>query len=84
VDDDNVSEEETERNYVFGIEITNVAPGIQPLECVILVKGIDMNTGSPTVSSVYSDGITPWEAIGLMSMEMERLRFMTVYATFQQ
>lgn len=77
----NDDEEEVEKQYVFGIEVSDLPEGIQPLEVLILVKGINMEDGSPTMTVIGSDGITPWEAVGMMHVEMERMKVMTVYAT---
>ena len=81
--DPDQNEEESEQQYVFGIEVPDMSPGVQPLECLILIKGIDMENGSPTLTTIGSQGITPWEAIGMMYTEIERQKFMTVYASFQ-
>ena len=76
-------QEEVEQQYVFGIEVPDITEGIQPLECLVLVKGINMEDGSPTMTAIGSAGITPWEACGMMSMELERMKFMTIYASMQ-
>lgn len=83
-DEDEVEEteeEEEEQEYLFGIPIPDVDEGIQPIECLILVKGVRMEDGSPTMTAMGSAGITPWEAVGMMSLEIERLKFMSVYAS---
>lgn len=77
-------EEEVEQQYVFGIPVPDINEGVQPLECLILIKGINMEDGSPTMTTIGSEGITPWEALGMMSMEIERLKFMTVYTSMTQ
>lgn len=80
--DDEVSEEEEgEQQYLFGIPIPDMNEGVQPLECLILIQGINMDDGSPTMTTIGSEGITPWMATGMMTMEIERLKFMTVYAS---
>lgn len=81
MDDDNLEEEEY--THVYGIQVPEMDTNIQPLECLILIKGINMDDGSPTMTSIGSDGITPWEAVGMMSMEIERLNFMTMYASMR-
>lgn len=73
-------EEDENQQYVFGIPVPDMNEGVQPLECLILIKGINMEDGSPTMTTIGSEGITPWEAIGMMDVEMERLKFMTVYS----
>lgn len=80
----NDDQEEVEKQYVFGIEVPDLSEGVQPLEVLILIKGINMEDGSPTMTVIGSDGITPWEAVGMMNVEMERMKFMTVYATMVQ
>ena len=82
------SEEEVpadeDQEYVFGIAVPDVSEGIQPLECIVLIKGIDMETGMPTMTTIGSEGITPWEALGMMNMEIERIKFMTIYSSVSQ
>lgn len=82
--EENEEQEEYEPQYVFGIEVPDMSPGIQPLEVIVLIKGINMEDGSPTLTTIGSQGLTPWEAIGMMYTEIERQKFMTVYASFQQ
>lgn len=68
-------EEETSKfEFCFGIPLPKLPPSLQPLECVILIVGIDMETGSPTMTSLGSEGMAPWTAVGLMSVEMHRLK----------
>jgi hypothetical protein len=74
-------EEETEINleeveeveYVYGIMMPTLPEGLQPLECVVLIKGIMMDSGQPTVTALGSEGMTPWEAAGMLQMEAQRL-----------
>lgn len=74
-------EEETEINldeveeveYVYGIMMPTLPEGLQPLECVVLIKGIMMDSGQPTVTALGSEGMTPWEAAGMLQMESQRL-----------
>lgn len=81
--DDEV-EEEDGQEYVFGIPVPSLDEDVQPLECMVLVKGIRMEDGSPTMTTIGSEGITPWEAVGMMVTEIERIKFMTVYASVSQ
>lgn len=73
-----------EEVFVFGIPVPNMTPNIQPLECLILIKGINMEDGSPTMTTIGSSGITYWESIGMMDLEIERIKFMSVYNTLTQ
>jgi len=73
-----VSDEEVtvpeEFTYVYGIEMPNLPPDLQPLECVVLLTGIDMETGSPTMTSLGSERMAPWVAVGLLETEAHRLK----------
>lgn len=70
---DEDGEDEEEINYVYGIEMPSLPEGLQPLECVLLLKGIMMDSGEPTVTALGSEGMTPWEAAGMLQMESARL-----------
>lgn len=70
LDDD---EEVEEVEYVYGIMMPTLPEGLQPLECVVLIKGIMMESGQPTVTALGSEGMTPWEAAGMLQMEAQRL-----------
>ena len=59
--------------YVYGICMPRLPEGLQPLECVVLIEGIQMDSGQPTVTAMGSDGMRPWVAVGLMRMEAARL-----------
>lgn len=59
--------------YAYGICLPRLPEGMQPLECVVLIEGIEMNTGQPTFTAVGSDGMKPWVAVGLLRMEAARL-----------
>lgn len=67
-------EEEEEYEYVYGIQMPKLPPDLQPLECVVLLTGIDMTTGSPTMTSLGSERMAPWTACGLMAVEQHRLK----------
>lgn len=68
------SDEELEAiEYCYGIALPALPEGLQPLECVVLIKGIMMDSGQPTVTALGSEGMTPWEAAGMLQMEAQRL-----------
>lgn len=70
----NLDDEELEAvEYVYGIMMPSLPEGLQPLECVVLIKGIMMESGQPTVTALGSEGMTPWEAAGMLQMEAQRL-----------
>ena len=71
-----MEDEAEEQTLVFGIPVPTIGGDVQPLECLVLVKGIHMETGTPTMTSIGSEGITPWEAMGMMQMEIERIKMM--------
>ena len=73
--------EEEGQTLVFGIPVEDVDANIQPLEVLVLVKGINMDTGSPMMITVGSGGIPIWEIIDMLDMELARLRNMALYAT---
>ena len=80
-------EEELEddgQEYCYGIPIASMTDGIQPLELVILVQGINMETGSPTMTMIGSEGITPWAAAGMMTIELERIKMMTIMHSYTE
>lgn len=82
--EDETNEEEVEEDgqvLVFGIPVEDMDANIQPLEVLVLVKGINMETGSPMMITVGSGGIPIWEIIGMLDMELARLRNMALYAT---
>ena len=66
-------EEVAEIEYCYGIALPSLPEGLQPLECVVLIKGIMMESGQPTVTALGSEGMTPWEAAGMLQMEAQRL-----------
>lgn len=59
--------------YVYGIEMPTLPDDLQPLECVVLIKGIMMDTGQPTITAMGSEGMEPWTAVGMMRIEQARL-----------
>lgn len=66
-------EEFEEITYVYGIPLPSLPEDLQPLECIVLIKGIMMSTGQPTITALGSEGLTPWEAAGMLQMESQRL-----------
>ena len=78
------NEVEPIQEYLFGIPIPSMNDNVQPLECLILIKGIDMETGGSTMTTIVSEGVAPWESLGMLSMEIERIKFMTVYTSMNQ
>lgn len=69
-----------EEVLVFGIPMPSMVEGFQPLECVVLIQGIIMDNGNPTMTSLGSAGMTPWVAVGLMELEIERLKMSYVFS----
>lgn len=66
-------QEKEKTEFIYGIEMPVLPEGMQPLECVVLVQGIMMDTGMPTITALGSDGMTPWMAVGMMAVESQRL-----------
>lgn len=87
-EEDNVEEPEAEEEedfddgceYVYGVCMPQLPAGLQPLEIIVLLEGIDMDTGQPTITAMGSDGMKPWTAIGLLRMEAARLEQGYIYA----
>lgn len=67
------AEEENDCIYVYGICMSQLPEGLQPLECIVLIEGIMMDTGQPTITAMGSEGIKPWAAAGMLRMEANRL-----------
>lgn len=63
-----------EQELVYGLPMPTLPEGLQPISCLVLIKGIDMETGAKTISSMGSEDMTPWEAVGMMSIESARLK----------
>jgi hypothetical protein len=59
--------------HVYGIAMPKLPEGMQPLECVVLIQGIEMENGMPTITALGSEGMTPWMAVGMMAVESQRL-----------
>ena len=73
-EDEEINLDEVEEiEYCYGIALPALPEGLQPLECVVLIKGIMMDSGQPTVTALGSEGMTPWEAAGMLQMEAQRL-----------
>ena len=79
-----VPEEEEEEiddgyEYVYGVAMPQLPPGLQPLEIIVLIEGIMMDTGQPTITAMGSEGMKPWTGVGLLRMEAARLEQGYVY-----
>ena len=77
---DETNEEEVEDEefddgceYVYGVCMSRLPEGLQPLEIVVLIEGIMMDTGQPTITAIGSEGMKPWSAVGMLRMEASRL-----------
>lgn len=66
-------QEEPHTEYCYGIEMPTLPEGLQPLDCVVLISGIMMDTGQPTITAMGSENMTPWMAVGMMAVESQRL-----------
>lgn len=81
-----VPEEEEEEEiddgyeYCYGVAMPQLPVGLQPLEIIVLLEGIDMITGQPTITAMGSEGMKPWSAIGLLRMEAARLEQGYIYS----
>lgn len=67
------AEEEGEYEYVYGIALPQLPEGLQPLSCLVLIEGIMMDSGQPTITAIGSEDMKPWVAVGIMRMEASRL-----------
>lgn len=65
--------------YCYGVSMPCLPEGLQPLEIVVLIEGIQMDTGQPTITAMGSDGMKPWTAVGLLRMEAARLEQGYIY-----
>lgn len=72
-DEEELEEYESECEYVYSICMPKLPIDLQPLECVVLIKGMMMSTGQPTITAMGSEGMSPWEAVGMLQMEAQRL-----------
>lgn len=81
VEYEEVEYEEEGQTLVFGIPVEDVDANIQPIDVLVMIKGINMETGAPMMITVGSGGIPIWEIIGMLDMELCRLRNMALYAT---
>lgn len=66
--------DDEEVELVYGIPCPKLPEGLQPLECVVLLTGIDMESGAPTMTALGSSGLSPWVAVGLLEIEAARLK----------
>jgi hypothetical protein len=58
---------------VAGINLPDLPDGITPLECVVTIKGLDTD-GDITLYERISDGLTSWEALGMVTTLADSLR----------
>ena len=58
---------------VFGIQIADIPSGAQPIEVVVLVKVLTTE-GSVALIERASDGLTSWEALGMVTTFGDTLR----------
>lgn len=68
-----INEEDSDCEYAYGLCMPKLPEGLQPLECVVLIEGIMMSTGQPTITAMGSEGMKPWVAVGMLRMEASRL-----------
>lgn len=68
---------------VFGLPVEDMDDNVQALECLVLVKGINMENGSPIMVTVGSGGMPIWEIIGMLEMEAHRLKTLTTFMMHQ-
>lgn len=69
----NAEEEDDGCEYVYGVCMPQLPVGLQPLEVLVMVEGIMMDTGQPTITAMGSEGMRPWSAVGMLRMEASRL-----------
>ena len=50
---------------VLGVEVPELPAGYVPLEVVVLVRALN-EEGRPALAVRYSEGITSWEAVGML------------------
>lgn len=58
---------------VFGLELGDLDPGITPIEVVVSLKGLDEG-GRVTLYERRSEGLSGWEAIGMLMTHADGLR----------
>lgn len=76
-------DDEERVEYCYGIPMPVLPEGLQPLDCVVLIKGLMMDSGQPTITALGSRSMTPWDAVGLLEMESHRLKMgYTLTATY--
>lgn len=65
-------------NELYGLPLPPMTEGIHPLEYIVLISGINMETGEPIMTTITSNGMTIWNAVGMLSIEVERLKIASV------
>lgn len=58
---------------VFGVRLEELPEGISPIEALVVVKALDED-GDLTFYSRCSDGLSTWEAIGMLITTTDQLR----------
>lgn len=57
----------------YGLDFPEEFPStFEPLEAVLIVSGVEMETGLPTCTVLETKGANPWEVIGMMEAEVFR------------
>lgn len=58
---------------LFGIEVDDLETNAMPVDVIVFVKALDGN-GDPTLYRRQSDGLGDFELLGILMVEVERLR----------
>lgn len=58
---------------VFGIDVSDLDPQVTPIEVVVSLKGMDED-GHVSLYELHSDGLSCWEAIGMLTTHADGLR----------
>lgn len=64
-----------EHATIFGVSVPAIPEGAVAVEAIVLVKAIDAD-GEPTIFLRSSDGLAPWDMVGVLVMaaDIERER----------
>lgn len=57
----------------YGLELPDIPAGCTPLELVVVVKALDSN-GSVVLCERISDGLSRWEALGMLTTMADTVR----------
>lgn len=71
---ESTNNDDEEVEYVYGIPMRPLPEGLQPLECIVIIKGMYMENGDATMTSIGSEGLIPWEVVGMLEMEAQRIK----------